>query len=212
MTRHINVEACAGQWTIVHCVGSSYIFGRNSKSAKGTAMRAGKRGLLALTLVAFSFAVANSALAQIVALGASNTQGKGVSSSEAWPARLESMLQAKGRNVHVTNAGISGDTTGGMLARLDSSVPEGTTVVILNFGGNDFKRGRHGNGPIVTPEARQANIARILGELHRRHIRTVVADGIINSARAAGLVQFDHIHLTADGHQRVAGQLIGMVR
>ena len=175
-------------------------------------MHAGKVGLVGLMLIAASLLLPGSASAQIVALGASNTAGKGVSSSEAWPARLESMLQAKGRNVHVTNAGISGDTTGGMLARLDSSVPQGTTVVILNFGGNDFKRGRHGNGPIVAPEERQANMAKILSELHRRHIRTVVADGIINSTRGAGMVQSDGIHLTAEGHQRVASQLAGMVR
>jgi acyl-CoA thioesterase-1 len=98
-----------------------------------------------------------------------------------------------------------------MLARLGSSVPEGTTLVILNFGGNDFKRGKHG-GATISPEARQANMAAILGELHRRGIRTIVADGIINSARAAGMVQFDHIHLTAAGHQRVASQLIGAIR
>jgi len=178
---------------------------------KGKVMNPGKGGFFALILIAFSSVSANSALAQIVALGASNTQGKGVSPSEAWPARLENMLQAKGRSIHVVNAGISGDTTGGMLARLDSSVPEGTTLVILNFGGNDFKRGLHGGG-MITPEARQANIAEIIGKLHRRHIRTVVADGIINSARAAGMVQVDRIHLTVAGHQRVASQLIGSIR
>ncbi|MBR0933887.1 hypothetical protein JQ586_10980 [Bradyrhizobium jicamae] len=175
-------------------------------------MRAGNAVVFALVSILLGLALPNSALAQIVALGASNTQGKGVSSSEAWPAVLESMLQARGRNVHVTNAGISGDTTGGELARLDSSVPEGTTIVILNFGGNDFRRGLRGNGPIVTPEERRANMARILGELHRRHIRTVAADGIINSARAAGMVQSDGIHLTAEGHRWVANHLIGMVR
>jgi acyl-CoA thioesterase-1 len=171
----------------------------------------GKGGFFALMLIAFSIVSANSALAQIVALGASNTQGKGVSSSEAWPALLERMLQARGRNVHVANAGISGDTTGGMLARLEGSVPAGTTLVIVNFGGNDFKRGKHG-GAMISPEARQANMTSIIGELHRRHIRTIVADGIINSARAAGMVQFDRIHLTAAGHQRVASQLIGSIR
>ena len=174
-------------------------------------MNPAKGGLFALIFIAFSIVSANAALAQIVALGASNTQGKGVSPSEAWPTRLESMLQAKGRNIHVVNAGISGDTTGGMLARLGSSVPEGTTLVILNFGGNDFKRGRRGVG-MITPEARQANMATIIGELHRRHIRTVVADGIINSARAAGMVQVDGIHLTVAGHQRVANQLIQSIR
>lgn len=148
-------------------------------------MSAIKKRLLVLLFVVFSAASATPAAAQIVALGASNS--------------------------HVVNAGISGDTTGGMLARLDSSVPEGTTLVILNFGGNDFSRGRHGGG-LISPEARQANIVKILGELHRRRIRTIEADGIINSARAAGMVQVDGIHLTVAGHRRVAGQLIGLVR
>jgi acyl-CoA thioesterase I len=174
-------------------------------------MSAIKKRLLVLMFVVFGAFSASPASAQIVALGASNTQGKGVSASEAWPAVLESMLHAKGRNTHVANAGISGDTTGGMLARLDSSVPEGTTVVILNFGGNDFSRGRRGGG-LISPEARQANIAKILGELHRRRIRTIEADGIINSARAAGMVQVDGIHLTVEGHRRVASQLVGRVR
>jgi acyl-CoA thioesterase-1 len=170
------------------------------------------RRCLGLLVIAFGLVLANPASAQIVALGASNTEGKGVSSSEAWPARLESMLQAKGRNVHVVNAGISGDTTGGELARLDSSVPEGTRIVILNFGRNDFSRGRRGTRMPLSPEERQANMGRIIAELHRRHIRTIVADGIIDQARAAGMVQPDHIHLTAEGHQWVANRLIGSVR
>lgn len=174
-------------------------------------MHWGRHGFLALLVFAFSLVLANPARAQIVALGASNTQGKGVSPSEAWPARLESMLQAKGRHVHVSNEGISGDTTGGMLGRLDSAVPEGTRVVIINFGGNDFRRGRRG-GMIVSPAERQANMAAIISALHRRHIRTIVADGIIHSARAAGMVQPDRIHLTAEGHQWVANRLIGSVR
>jgi acyl-CoA thioesterase-1 len=76
------------------------------------------RGIL-LLLAGFFFAtvlgVADVANAQVVALGASNVAGRGVSSSEAFPAQLEQMLAAKGLNVHVTNAGISGDTNEGML-------------------------------------------------------------------------------------------------
>lgn len=48
--------------------------------------------------------------AQIVALGASNVAGKGVDSSEAYPAQLERLLAARGYHVHVANAGVSGDT------------------------------------------------------------------------------------------------------
>ena len=89
-----------------------------------------------VAFVAVMFGVADIAQAQIVAIGASNVAGRGVSSSDAWPAQLEGMLAAKGRNVHVTNAGISGDTNAGMLARLDSAVTQGTKVVLLDrYGG-----------------------------------------------------------------------------
>jgi acyl-CoA thioesterase I len=174
-------------------------------------MNAVKARWLVLICIVFGIACASSASAQIVALGASNTQGKGVDASESWPAVLQDLLRAKGSNTHVANAGISGDTTGGMLARVASAVPDGTKLVILNFGGNDFKRGKHGGG-LISPEARQANMAAIIGELHRRGIRTVEADGLINAARKAGMVQMDHIHLTAAGHRRVASQLAGLVR
>jgi len=170
-----------------------------------------KARLYGLAIVILSIGMAHSASAQIVALGASNTEGKGVSSSEAWPAVLEGMLRARGRNVSVVNAGISGDTTGGELARLDSAVPDGTRIVIINFGGNDFRRGRRGGG-MITPEMRQANMASILSELHKRHIRTIEVDGVINSIRHAGMVQVDGIHLTAEGHRQVAARLVGMVR
>jgi len=78
--------------------------------------------------------------ATVVALGASNTFGKGVSRSQAYPAQLEGLLRAKGLNARVINAGINGDTTGGMLARLDRMVPKGTSVVILQPGGNDRRK------------------------------------------------------------------------
>ena len=69
--------------------------------------------------------------ATIVALGASNTYGKGVARNQAYPAQLEAILRARGSGVHVVNAGINGDTTEGMLRRLDQAVPKGTSAVIL---------------------------------------------------------------------------------
>jgi acyl-CoA thioesterase-1 len=153
------------------------------------------------TAIFLFFALVGSASAQVVALGASNTQGKGVSLSESYPAQLQAMLQARGSGLRVTNAGISGDTTGGMLARLSSAVPDGTKIAILQFGGNDFRR----NTP---PDMRQANITSIQQQLRKRGIRIVQADGLVRSAQAAGLVQPDHIHLTAEGYRRVAAQLL----
>jgi len=151
------------------------------------------------------FALMGSASAQVVALGASNTEGRGVSSSESYPAQLQAMLQARGSGLRVANAGVSGDTTGGMLARLSSAVPEGTKIVILQFGGNDFRRNN-------SPDLRQANIAGIEQQLRKRGIRIVQADGLVRSARLAGLVQPDGVHLTAEGYRRVAAQLLPSIR
>jgi acyl-CoA thioesterase-1 len=86
--------------------------------------------------------VALADAATIVALGASNTYGKGVARNQAYPAQLESILRAKGSNVRVVNAGINGDTTEGMLERLDRAVPNETSAVILQPGGNDRRKGR----------------------------------------------------------------------
>src|SRR3977135_3859185 len=91
--------------------------------------------LILVSLLAF--ASAKTAHAQIVALGASSTAGYGVGASVAYPAQLQEILRANGRPMSVSNAGVSGDTTSGMLARLSSAVPQGTRIVILQIAGND---------------------------------------------------------------------------
>ena len=86
----------------------------------------------AALLAAWNFAAQSADAATVVALGASNTYGKGVARNEAFPAQLEAILRAKGLNVNVINAGINGDTTEGMLQRLDSVVPNGTKAIRHN--------------------------------------------------------------------------------
>ena len=81
---------------------------------------------VAACLVLGLFGLVAPAEAQIVALGASNTRGMGVALDASYPAQLEAMLRSKGYRGRVVNAGISGDTTAGMLARLDSAVPPDT--------------------------------------------------------------------------------------
>ena len=132
-----------------------------------TLIAAGLSGILLFA------ATAEAASVNIVALGASNTYGSGrgrvaggVPPSQAWPAQLESMLRARGIDAHVANAGIPGDTTGGTLARLESAVPEGTRLVILQPGGNDKRRGQGA--------ARAGNIAAIKARLAARHIRVLM--------------------------------------
>jgi acyl-CoA thioesterase-1 len=108
---------------------------------KSHGYRFGVPGFLSILAAVFIFASAPAGAATIVALGASNTYGKGVARNQAYPAQLEAILRAKGANVRVVNAGINGDTTEGMLQRLDRVVPNGTSAVILQPGGNDRRKG-----------------------------------------------------------------------
>jgi acyl-CoA thioesterase I len=149
--------------------------------------------------------VAEGANAQVVALGASNVAGRGVSSSEAFPGQLERMLAAKGLNVHVTNAGISGDTNEGMLGRLDSAVPEGTKVVILDTSGGTFNALRKNLGN------QSAQLAAISARLRSRGIRVIPSQTGRELGRSSEYRQVDGLHLTPEGHARVAAQLLPSV-
>jgi acyl-CoA thioesterase I len=105
---------------------------------------------------------------RIVALGDSLTAGHGLARSAAFPARLEAALRTRGHAVEIINAGVSGDTTSGGLARLDASVPNGTDAVILALGANDGLRG-------VDPNITRTALDRILRRLHERRIAVLFA-------------------------------------
>lgn len=105
---------------------------------------------------------------RIVALGDSLTAGYGLGPGEALPAVIERLLKAKGNNVQIQNAGVSGDTTSGGLARLDWAVPQGTDAVILALGANDMLRG----APV---DRARANLEAILNRLRSRGIPVLVA-------------------------------------
>src|SRR5579863_783158 len=87
---------------------------------------------------------------KMVVLGDSLSAGLGLSGPDAFPAKLQKALKAKGIEVDMTNAGVSGDTSSGGRDRLDWSVPEGTQAVIVELGANDALRG---TDPAVTRAA-----------------------------------------------------------
>ncbi len=124
------------------------------------------------------------ARAQVVALGASDVDGYGLSRSEAWPAQLEQLLLAKGFNVTVSNQGVSGDTTYGMLGRVDSAAPDGTRLVIFSPGSNDSKSTNSRFGTID----HEGNIKAIIARLRARGITVLGLGGSPDSdvERAAG--------------------------
>ena len=100
---------------------------------------------------------------KIVALGDSLTAGLGLPVQDAFPAKLQAALKAKGMEVTVVNAGVSGDTAAGGLERLDWSVPADTDAVILELGANDALRG-------LDPAPTQKSLTAILDKLAARHI------------------------------------------
>jgi len=103
-------------------------------------------------------APAQAAPVRIVMLGDSIAAGYGLPPSQALPARLEAALKARGHDVTIENAGVSGDTAAGGLARLDWAVPDGTDAVIVELGANDMLRGLD---PKVTREALTAIVERL---------------------------------------------------
>ncbi|HWP14095.1 MAG TPA: arylesterase [Xanthobacteraceae bacterium] len=105
---------------------------------------------------------------RIVVLGDSLSAGFGLAVQDALPAKLEKALKAKGLPVEIANAGVSGDTAAGGLARLDWSVPEGTDAVILELGANDALRG-------ADPKATHAALEGIIRKLKERKIEILLA-------------------------------------
>ncbi len=75
-------------------------------------------------------------------LGDSITAGLHLPAEEAFPALLGELFAAAGRPIRVVNAGLSGDTTGGGLRRLDWQLAQRPDIVVVELGGNDALRGQ----------------------------------------------------------------------
>ena len=168
-----------------------------------------RRGLAALMRAAgvavmlSSVALGQTETVRIVALGASNTAGWGVAASESYPARLEALLAAKGVHAAVSNAGVPGDTTGGMLARLDREVPPGAHLVILQPGTNDE---RYGLGA-----ERAANIAEIRRRLSERGTKLLMIDNSMLAELPTSELREDGIHYTPRGYALLAERVLPLL-
>lgn len=112
-------------------------------------------------------ALSSSALAEpvtIVALGDSLTAGYGLGDqSQGFVPVLDAWLRAKGHDVVVQNAGVSGDTTAGGLARVGWALGPDADALIVTLGGNDLLRG-------IDPAASKANLDGILKEAAARKL------------------------------------------
>ena len=144
---------------------------------KGKEVQKMKRGALATAVVAAGMLLAASGLPTIqaaaatpviVAFGDSLTAGLGLPEKDSFPAQLERALKARGQEVKVINAGVSGDTASAGLARLDWAMPDDASAVIIELGANDALQG-------LDPAATKATLEKIITELKARGLPILLA-------------------------------------
>ncbi len=134
----------------------------------------------------------------IVAFGDSLTAGLGVDPEASYPAVLERELAARGWRYRVVNAGISGDTTGGGLARVDSVLAYKPEIVILELGANDGLRGL----PIETT---RANLEQLIVALQGAGARVVLAGMKLPPNYGADYIRgFERIFIDLAGEHKTA--------
>lgn len=92
---------------------------------------------------------------KIAALGDSLTQGYGLAIEDGFVSQLQSWADARGADVTLINAGVSGDTTAGGLSRVAWTLTPEVDAMIVNLGGNDLLRG-------IDPSVSRANLMGIL--------------------------------------------------
>ncbi len=140
-----------------------------AETALGYGARRRARNLVAaLGLVAAAYPAAAEPVT-IAALGDSLTQGYGLPESEGFVPRLQAWLRANGApEAIVINAGVSGDTTAGGLARIAWTLTEDVDAVIVALGGNDLLRG-------LDPVETRRNLDGILAEIAGRGLPALLA-------------------------------------
>jgi acyl-CoA thioesterase-1 len=105
---------------------------------------------------------------RLVVLGDSLTAGLGLPPGKAFPDRLQAALRARGWDVDVLNAGVSGDTAADGLARYDWAVPANGDALIVELGANDMLRG-------LEPAATKKALSAILDKAHGARLPTLIA-------------------------------------
>ncbi|PCI03226.1 MAG: arylesterase [Hyphomicrobiales bacterium] len=104
---------------------------------------------------------------KIVVLGDSLVAGYGLGPGEGFPEQMAKSLAKSREKLEIINAGVSGDTSAGGLARLDWSVPEKIDGVILELGANDALRG-------LAPELTRQNLEKMIISLQQRDIEVLL--------------------------------------
>ena len=175
---------------------------------------------LAALLLLLTATAATAAPVKIVALGDSATAGWLVAKKDAYPAELKRQLRAKGHQVEIRNAGVSGDTSAGALKRLDIAVDPDTDIVLVEVGTNDLR--------LHVPAVKmRTNVAEIVRTLQKRRIAVLLIGlgslDLSGVARANNVpyAQFklppgkyrarDGAHFNAEGYRIVVARMLPQV-
>ena len=105
---------------------------------------------------------------RLLAFGDSLTHGYGLAAGSEFPAVLERALHKQGLDVTVINAGVSGDTSSGGLARVGWSLADNPDLVIVELGANDALRG-------IDPGLTERNLDRIISEFKAANVTVLLA-------------------------------------
>lgn len=126
--------------------------------------------LFLAVFIVFSANVMGAEPVRIVTLGDSLTAGYGLEGGEDFAAKLQEALIADGVAAQVDNAGVSGDTSAGGLARLDWAIQgkKKPDLVIVALGANDMLRG-------LNPVETRKNLTAILDKLKEKNIAVLLA-------------------------------------
>lgn len=127
-----------------------------------------RMAVLLLALLPVFAGLAEARTFRLVAFGDSLSAGYQLGAADAFPAVLEAALKARGHDVIVENAGVSGDTSTAGRDRLDWSIADGTDAVILELGANDALRG-------IDPAITEAALDEIITRLKARKIAVLLA-------------------------------------
>jgi acyl-CoA thioesterase-1 len=126
------------------------------------------QAMLILVMLSCSAVCVDAEPLRVLAFGDSLMAGFMLPADAAFPARLERRLRADGFDVTVINAGVSGETTAGGLARVGFALGDGADLVILELGANDMLRG-------VDPKVTSANLEKIITEIEARKASVLLA-------------------------------------
>ncbi len=143
-------------------------FRQNDTQNRGMSGPGAALGLALMAVALPAGAAAAAEPVRLMAFGTSLTHGYGLPAGETFPEQLEAALQARGLDVTVINAGNSGDTTAGGLARLDWALADEPDAVILELGANDGLRG-------LDPAATYDNLDAIMAKLTAEDLPVLIA-------------------------------------